>query len=54
MKPRIICHMLSSVDGRTDGDSLEGVTAEGEYEATSAPFQGDAWLTGGQRCRRSS
>ena len=46
MKPRIICHMLSSLDGRTDGDSLEAVTTEGEYEATSAPFEADGWICG--------
>jgi 2,5-diamino-6-(ribosylamino)-4(3H)-pyrimidinone 5'-phosphate reductase len=46
MKPHIICHMLSSVDGRTDGDSLEAVTPEGEYDATATPFKADAWLCG--------
>lgn len=46
MKPRIICHMLSSLDGRTDGDALEAVTPEGEYEATSSQFQYDAWACG--------
>lgn len=46
MKPRIICHMLSSVDGRTDGDSLEAVTPEGEYEATGKQFESNAWLCG--------
>jgi 2,5-diamino-6-(ribosylamino)-4(3H)-pyrimidinone 5'-phosphate reductase len=46
MKPHIICHMLSSVDGRTDGDSLEAVTSEGEYEATSKQFESNAWLCG--------
>jgi hypothetical protein len=30
MKPYIICHMLSSVEGRIDGETLETVTAEGE------------------------
>ena len=29
MKPRIICHMLASVDGRIDGEALEAVTQEG-------------------------
>ncbi|MDB6170989.1 MAG: bifunctional deaminase-reductase domain protein [Chthoniobacteraceae bacterium] len=46
MKPYIICHMLSSVDGRTDGDALAGVTNEDEYEATSAQFESNAWLCG--------
>lgn len=38
--------MLSSVDGRTDGDAVEAVTQEGEYEATSSQFRYDAWLCG--------
>ena len=46
MKPRIICHMVSSLDGRTDGDAFEAVTPEGEYEATSSQFQYDAWACG--------
>src|SRR5690349_2951971 len=46
MKPRIICHMLSSVDGRIEGEALEAVTAEGAYEATAAQLGGDAWLCG--------
>jgi 2,5-diamino-6-(ribosylamino)-4(3H)-pyrimidinone 5'-phosphate reductase len=46
MKPYIICHMLSSVDGRTDGDAIDALTTEGEYEATSEQFKGNAWLCG--------
>ena len=46
MKPRIICHMLSSLDGRTDSDAVEAVTPSGEYEATSAQFPFDAWACG--------
>ena len=46
MKPHIICHMLSSVDGRIDGEALEAVTKEGEYEATAAQLGGDAWICG--------
>ena len=46
MKPRIICHMVSSVDGRIDGDSLDAVMPEGEYEATGDQLQGDAWVCG--------
>lgn len=46
MKPRIICHMLASVDGRIDGEALEAVTQDGEYEATAAQLGGDAWLCG--------
>ena len=46
MKPYIICHMLSSIDGRIDGASLKGLTPAGEYEATGAQLNGDAWICG--------
>lgn len=46
MKPFIICHMLSSVDGKIDGAALRAVTGEGEYEATGALLNGDAWICG--------
>lgn len=46
MKPHIICHMLSSVDGKTDAAALKAVTLEGEYEATGAALGGDAWICG--------
>jgi hypothetical protein len=38
--------MLSSVDGRIDGEALRGVTLHGEYEATGALLGGDAWICG--------
>ena len=46
MKPYIICHMVSSVDGKIDGTSLSSVMADGEYEATGAKLKGDAWICG--------
>jgi riboflavin biosynthesis pyrimidine reductase len=46
MRPYLICHMLSSVDGRIDGAALEAVTVEDEYEATGAKLKGDAWICG--------
>lgn len=46
MRPYIICHMLSSVDGRIDGASLKGLMPSGEYEATAAQLDGDAWICG--------
>src|SRR5260221_8036613 len=46
MKPYIICHMLSSVDGKIDGDALDAVTGEREYDATGAKLEGDAWICG--------
>lgn len=38
--------MLSSVDGKIDGASLKGLTPAGEYEATGAQLNGDAWICG--------
>ena len=46
MRPRVICHMLSSIDGRIDGSSLRGVMVEGDYETTGATLGGDAWICG--------
>src|SRR6266404_4549487 len=46
MRPYIICHMLSSVDGKIDGAALDAVTGDGEYEATGAKLNGDAWICG--------
>ena len=46
MRPYIICHMLSSVDGKIDGAVLGAVMDEAEYEATSEQFKGNAWLCG--------
>ena len=46
MKPYIICHMVSSVDGKIDGAALGAVTSKGEYEATGAKLNGDAWICG--------
>ena len=46
MRPYVICHMLSSVDGKIDGAVLKAVTGNGEYEATGAMLKGDAWVCG--------
>ena len=46
MRPHIICHMLSSLDGKIDGASLKGVTKPGEYEVTGSQLDGDAWICG--------
>src|SRR5271157_5043640 len=46
MKPYIICHMLSTVDGKIDGAALGAVMDEAEYEATAAKLNGDAWICG--------
>jgi len=46
IRPHIICHMLSSVDGKIDGKALQPVTLKGEYEAVAANLSGDAWICG--------
>jgi riboflavin biosynthesis pyrimidine reductase len=38
--------MLCSVDGKIDATSLKGVIGAGEYEATAAQLNGDAWICG--------
>jgi 2,5-diamino-6-(ribosylamino)-4(3H)-pyrimidinone 5'-phosphate reductase len=46
MRPYVICHMLSSVDGRIDGSVLRAITPGEEYEITGAMLKGDAWVCG--------
>jgi 2,5-diamino-6-(ribosylamino)-4(3H)-pyrimidinone 5'-phosphate reductase len=46
VRPYIICHMVSSVDGKIDGAALKGLTPAGEYEITGAELNGDAWICG--------
>ena len=46
VKPYVICHMLSSVDGRIDGEALRAVMVSGDYEATGAMLGGNAWICG--------
>ena len=45
-RPRIICHMIATVDGKIDGAALEAVADVGEYETVAALLGGDAWLNG--------
>lgn len=46
MKPHIICHMISTVDGKIDGAALEAVSDINEYERVAAALGGDAWVSG--------
>jgi hypothetical protein len=46
MRPHIICHMLSSRDGKIDGAALSAVTVPGDYETTGTKLEGDAWICG--------
>ncbi|MCY0387936.1 dihydrofolate reductase family protein [Robbsia sp. Bb-Pol-6] len=46
MKPYIVCHMMSSIDGHslTDGWHLKGASAL--YEETASQFKADGWICG--------
>ena len=45
-RPRIICHMASSVDGKIDGSALRNIMRAGEYEELHAKLGGNAWICG--------
>ncbi|MDO5532754.1 RibD family protein [Sutterella sp.] len=48
-RPRIICHMLTALDGKITGDFMNTAAcgAAGEaYEATNDSYHPDAWLCG--------
>lgn len=47
-RPRVICHMVASVDGRiaTDGWPLTD-EARSHYEAVHASYHADGWICGG-------
>lgn len=49
MKPRIICHMMTSVDGKINGPYMDTDAANAvgsEYERINDFYNGDAWLCG--------
>lgn len=49
MKPRIICHMMTAVDGKITGPFMETNAAtivSEEYERTNDFYSPDAWLCG--------
>ena len=46
IRPYVICHMVSSVDGKIDGEALQEVMPKGEYEAVATKLDGDAWICG--------
>ncbi len=45
-KPRVICHMMSSLDGRTILGRWGKSPNTKEYEATAATFEAEAWMCG--------
>ena len=46
MRPYIICHMISTIDGRIDASSFKALIASGVYEETAARLGGDSWICG--------
>jgi 2,5-diamino-6-(ribosylamino)-4(3H)-pyrimidinone 5'-phosphate reductase len=46
-RPRVICHMMASVDGRIVSDGWPELgKGWSEYERTGATFEADAWMCG--------
>ncbi|MDF9828049.1 2,5-diamino-6-(ribosylamino)-4(3H)-pyrimidinone 5'-phosphate reductase [Ereboglobus sp. PH5-10] len=46
MKPLIICHMVSTIDGKINADAFDGIANDSDYETTAAKLKGDAWICG--------
>lgn len=46
MKPYVICHMMSTIDGRIDGEALRSLGELDDYEVTGEELEGDAWICG--------
>ena len=46
MRPHIICHMMTSIDGRIDGPPLLTLAGDDHYEVTGEQLAGDAWICG--------
>ena len=45
-RPHVICHMLQSIDGRTDARALSRVSPHDAYERVADKLKGDAWMCG--------
>lgn len=45
-RPHIICHMITSLDGRIDTSAFRSVASMSHYEETGAMLEGDAWICG--------
>lgn len=46
MRPYVICHMMSAIDGRIDGEALRSLGDLDDYEVTGDQQEGDAWICG--------
>jgi 2,5-diamino-6-(ribosylamino)-4(3H)-pyrimidinone 5'-phosphate reductase len=46
MRPHVICHMMSTIDGRIDGEALRSLADTEDYEITGQQLESDAWICG--------
>lgn len=46
MRPHIICHMISTIDGKIDAAAFRALIGSGVYEETAARLEGDSWICG--------
>jgi riboflavin biosynthesis pyrimidine reductase len=53
MRPKIICHMMSSIDGRlfvdrwtTPAVGINAATLRGHYDEVASQFESDGWIVG--------
>ena len=53
MRPKIICHMMSSIDGRlfvdrwtTPAAGINAATLQGHYNDVASRFESDGWIAG--------
>lgn len=53
MRPKIICHMVASIDGRLryqrwskPASGIDPDTLDGHYEKTADRFDADGWMVG--------
>lgn len=61
MRPKIICHMVASIDGRLryqrwskPASGINPDTLDGHYEETANRFKADAWMVGRQTAQNMS
>src|SRR5437868_14544459 len=52
-RPKIICHMMSSIDGRlfvdrwtTPAVGIKATTLRGHYDDVASRFESDGWIVG--------
>ena len=46
MRPHIICHMISTIDGRIDGSAFRQAAGANDYEITAEKLNSNAWICG--------